>query len=199
MHDIPVQQRFFDELACEWDQLNDSGKTDRIETILRSKVPPLSGPILDIGSGTGILVPLLSRINGHYIFELDIAHNMLKIAKQKMAYLNHHSFVHADAHRIPFNGDRIGTVFCFCVYPHFNNAERAIGEIYRVLRKGGRLIILHLMNHQELNAMHASKNEVVAGDVLPPVEQLALELEQKGFRVTHAEEDTGLYLLVAGK
>jgi len=199
MHNILVQQKFFDELACEWDQLNGSGKTEKIEAILKSKVPPLSGPVLDIGSGTGILLPLLSRLNGHYIFELDIARNMLKMAKQKMVYMNHHSFVHADAHHIPFNECSIGTAFCFCVYPHFNNPERAIEEIYRVLRNGGHMILLHLMNHEELNAMHASKNEVVAGDMLPPVKQLATELERIGFEVTHAEEDTGLYLLVAGK
>lgn len=199
MHEVLIQQRFFDDLACEWDQINGSGKKDKIEEILHTKIPPLSGPVLDVGSGTGILVPLLSRLIEHHIFELDVARKMLKTARYKLQNMNHHSFVHADAHQVPFADRTFGTVFCFCVYPHFYNPGQATREIHRVLKSGGRMIVLHLMNHQELNAMHASKNEVVAGDVLPQAGKLAERLETSGFRIVHCEEASGLYLVIGEK
>lgn len=199
MQDPYTQQRFFDEVACEWDEINDSDKYETIRRIFESKLLPLTGPVLDVGCGTGILLPLLAQLNSTYVHELDISGQMLRMARNKFQSSNHHSYLQADAHFLPCQDCRFGTVFCFCVYPHFYDQEQATDEIYRVLLEGGRMIVLHLMDHQELNQMHASKNKVVAGDILPPAGILAGRLRRRGFRIEHCEERAGFYLVTGIK
>lgn len=199
MHDLHTQRHFFDQVACEWDQINDSCKYDKIRDIFESRILPLQGPVLDVGCGTGILLPLLSAMSGSYVHELDISRQMLNIARNKFLTMNHHSYLQSDAHFLPYQDNRFGTVLCFCVYPHFYDRDLATKEFLRVLQKHGRIIVLHLMDHLELNHMHASKNEVVSQDILPPADRLAEMMRHQGFRIEHCEERSGLYLVTGRK
>ncbi len=199
MRHVLQQRAFFDDLATEWDILNDPDNVSRLTDIFRQRIPELPAPILDAGSGTGILLPILQQLYGHFVFEMDVAGKMLRVAREKFVHLNHHGFLQADAHHMPIGDERLGSVVCFSVYPHFHNPEDVATEIRRVLKKRGYIVILHLMNHEELNAMHAGKNEVVAGDRLPPAEKLAGRIASYGFHVVECEERSGFYLVVGQK
>lgn len=191
------KQAFFDEVVPRW-ILDTEERSARLRDIFSRYHLPLAGPILDVGGGAGILLPLL---RGHApaapIVELEVSMEMLRMARRLHDGLANIAYVQADGHRLPFPDARFGSIHCFSVFPHLHERAAAIAELRRCLRPGGRLCILHLMGHEQLNDLHRDAGRVVAEDVLPPVETLAELLRPAGFDVTHAEERPDIYLLIA--
>lgn len=197
MNALYDKQSFFDEVVPRW-ILDTEERSERLRELFDRYHLPLAGPILDVGGGAGILLPLLRGFApAAPIVELEVSMEMLRMARQLHASLTDIWYVKADGHRLPFPPARFGSIHCFSVFPHLHDRAAAIGELRRCLRPGGRLCILHLMGHEQLNDLHREAGRVVAHDVLPPVDLLADTLRPAGFEVTHAEERPDLYLLLA--
>lgn len=156
--------------------------------------------ILDIGSGTGILLSLLYKAtNGEgEIVSLDIAEEMLKQAKNN----GHHSnidYVHADVASIPLSSDTFDLVICYSCFPHFSDKTKALAEITRVLRKGGRLAICHTASRQEINELHHSIGGVVGSDSIPDKATMRELLEASGLKPIEVLDEERRYLVIASK
>ena len=190
------KQLFFDDVAPRWVR-DEEERSARLAGLFSSGILPVSGPVLDVGTGTGILLPHLRASGCDAIDACEISEAMLRTAQERHGNVPGVRFLRCDAHRLPVRDASYGTVHCFSVYPHFDDPDRAIAEFRRVLRAGGSLCVLHLMDHMELNALHRDAGHAVAHDVLPPVKTLADTLTSSGYRVLHAEERPGLYLLHA--
>lgn len=201
MKALEQSQKFFDERAAYWDDGCDNEKFLRIKSLLIQHSIQLISPFLDLGSGTGILIPLLKSMskNGETLIECDISWNMLIQAKQKHTWQNHIHYIQGDAHSLPFPADHFGSVICFSVFPHFHQPGQAIAEIHRILHSGGNLVILHLMGHKQLNELHRQAGEAVKRHRLPAAIDLAQELRQVRFRINRLAEEADLYLIVAEK
>ncbi len=193
-------REFFNHYAENWEETSEERKA--LKNIFSSLKLDLAGNILDVGCGTGILVPVVAETsaNKHYLIELDMAKEMLRQNRRrwsspagKIAYLN------ADVHSLPFPDGRINTLLCFAAFPHFQDKPAVIREFYRVLPSGGILLILHLMSSQKLNEFHRDVGSVVGNDRLPPVDVLSDELARSGFKILHQEERDDLYLIYARK
>ncbi len=193
------RQAFFDDFVPRW-ILDTEERSIRLEAIFRAHEIPLAGPILDVGGGAGILLPLLRSHAERetLIVELEISREMLRMGKQLHGDLPRISYIQADGHVLPFPDDYFGSVHCFSAFPHFHERGKVLREFHRCMRPGGRLCILHLMAHEELNALHRDAGRVVAEDHLPPVEVLAGIVGEAGFDVDLAIERSDLYLLTAG-
>ncbi len=130
--------------------------------------------ILDLCCGTGDLtVKLAKKANGDSeVIGYDFSEHMLEIARQKLE--KHHlnvDLVAGDVAQMPFENDffdSIGTTFGFrnLVYEN-ENREKHLEEIYRVLKKGGQLVIAESSKPgsafvrfflQHLSAFHCFKN-----------------------------------------
>lgn len=197
MDELFEKQAFFDEVVPRWILDTEERSARLYELFVRFELP-LTGPILDVGGGAGILLPLLRGFAAAApIVELEVSMEMLRMAKTLHASLNDVTYVMADGHRLPFPSAHFGSIHCFSVFPHLHDRATAIGELHRCMRPGGHLCILHLMGHEQLNDLHREAGRVVAEDVLPPVDMLADILRPAGFEVTHAEEHPDLYLLLA--
>lgn len=98
--------------------------------------------VLDIACGTGELARRLAR-RGWQVVGLDLCPSMLRCARHK---LNGEArlvrFVEADSECIPFAADSFDTVTCANAFHHFPNQQMVIREALRVLRPGGRLLVL---------------------------------------------------------
>lgn len=156
--------------------------------------------ILDIGSGTGILLPLLHKITKgrSKIVSLDIAEEMLKQARNN----GHHSnieYVHADVIAIPFSSDTFDLVICYSCFPHFLDKIKALAEIARVLRKDGRLAICHTASRQEINELHHSIGGVVKHDTIPDKAAMRELLEACGLNPIEILDEKHRYLAIASK
>jgi ubiquinone/menaquinone biosynthesis C-methylase UbiE len=191
---------FFDQRAHKWDSMTMPGTNDRIAAILsRLEIDP-DGRVLDIGSGTGILLPfLLKRLDvSGSIVEMDIAAGMLKKGREKESD-GRIAFVQGDAHSLPFASAAFDLVLCHNTFPHFADKMRALREISRVTAAGGRLVISHTMSREAVNSLHRDIGGVVGHDQLPEDGALVRWLEQAGFRWPSIENVPERYLVVAWK
>ncbi len=81
---------FFDALAPSWDENEIRSTPERVQHIL-SKLPISKGmDVLDLGTGTGVLVPYLSEMVGTegHVAAIDLSEGMLSIARKKYGHLS---------------------------------------------------------------------------------------------------------------
>ncbi|RSN24389.1 SAM-dependent methyltransferase [Amycolatopsis sp. WAC 04169] len=100
-----------------------------------------TGEVLEVAVGTGLNLPLYPgevTLTG-----IDLSDGMLAIARGRAERLGHPvTLRRADAHDLPFDADSFDTVVCtlgLCAIP---DDGKALREMTRVLRPGGRLILL---------------------------------------------------------
>ena len=198
---LQISRQFFDVKAGCWDDEQEDQRQTRIWSIMRQYDIDLPAPCLDVGSGTGVLIPLLKRINpnGNLLIEYDISAEMLRKARRKEGQHASLAFLQGDAHDLPLPSDVFASVVCFSVFPHFHDPVRAIREFRRVLRKNGVLFILHLMGHERLNQLHGRIGEAVKEHRLPDADNLAETLRQNAFKIEQVAESDDLYLIFGRK
>jgi ubiquinone/menaquinone biosynthesis C-methylase UbiE len=201
MTELELTRQFFDEKAEIWDSHDRMKKEQRLHKILSKIIPELNSPVLDMGSGTGILVPVLDNIidTPDQVVEFDISRSMLSKTKDKYRIKNNINFVQSDAHILPFIDKSFASIVCFAVYPHFHSPMKAVQEFHRVLNDRGIFIILHLMGHRELNAMHEEAGSVVCRHALQPVGVVSRQIAEQSFNIIDTREQEDLYLIVAQK
>lgn len=96
--------------------------------------------ILDIGCGTGeVLARLLSKNPQLKASGLDLSTEMLKLAKDKLG--NGVELKQGDSEKLPWEKASFNMVICTDSFHHYPNPQRVLAEIYRVLKRGGTLII----------------------------------------------------------
>jgi ubiquinone/menaquinone biosynthesis C-methylase UbiE len=97
--------------------------------------------VLEIGCGTGNGSKLIKKyFNPKKITSIDLDEKMIKIAnkKNKDRIIK---FQQADAEKLPFKNHEFDAVFEFTVLHHVTDWEKALKEIFRVLKPGGYFVI----------------------------------------------------------
>ena len=97
--------------------------------------------VLDVATGTG-LVALKIANRGSKIYAVDISEPMIEEAKKKMEgnEIKNIEFSVEDAYSLPFDSEMFDTVICNNALHNMINPQKALFEIRRVLKPGGRLI-----------------------------------------------------------
>jgi demethylmenaquinone methyltransferase/2-methoxy-6-polyprenyl-1,4-benzoquinol methylase len=139
----------FSDIARTYDALNhglslnsDRRWRRRAVTILNPRAGQI---ILDGCCGTGDLAFEIARqAPGARVVASDFALPMLRIAQQKDARVKI-PFVAGDALRLPFRAAAFDAVAVAFGARNFEDTRAGIGEAFRVLRPGGRLLILEFM------------------------------------------------------
>ena len=139
-----------------------------------------SGLILDLACGKGVLRDSLNEnIPGAKIVYIDKAFAMIKGLKE--TYPDELA-IRGEGENIPFDEDKFDAVIIFNSFPHFVDKEKTIAECYRVLKKGGRLIIGHSMTPEEINQLHRDVGEAVANHQLPEKDTFIEMFKKSGFK-----------------
>ena len=99
-------------------------------------VPQL--PLLEVGSGEGAN---LFNLNLKNLSGIDFSSERVEFAKSKNPEC---SFTVREAQHLPFDNESFNTVFCRDLLHHLSNDDKikAIEEMWRVLKKSGRLVIV---------------------------------------------------------
>jgi SAM-dependent methyltransferase len=95
---------------------------------------PNAGPILDLGCGTGGMLPHLQRFGS--VVGLDSADEAARGCRQRLV-----PFALGWGSRLPFRDGAMGTVAALDVIEHVADDLGVLREMYRVLRPGGLLLI----------------------------------------------------------
>ncbi len=131
----------FDGVARRYDVTNDA-MTFGLARLWRREITRAVDPrpgerILDLAAGTGVSsVPLQAA--GAQVVAGDISEGMLAVGRQKRPEI---TFVHADATDLPFADAEFDAVTITYGLRNVQDPERALGEMLRVLKPGGRLVV----------------------------------------------------------
>jgi len=193
-------QEYFDQLAPTWDKELTPEKLQCLGDIVKELDIKPGYYVLDIGSGTGVLLPFLIAELGDEgrILALDLSAEMLGQAKAK-DFPPIVGFAQADVLAIPLADNSVDLAICNSVFPHFSDKAKALREMARVLTNNGRLVICHAMSREMINQLHQSAGGIVAGDLLPGESQLRKLTKRAGFKITRYEDTPERYLVTAEK
>lgn len=126
-----------------------SGNLASAERLLKCRVFDLRGltSILDVGSGTGQLTrPLLKYADAAaQVCCSDLSMNMLRRGKARVRDQRPH-FLCCDLERLPFRSESFDGVLCGFVLEHFPDPREGLSEMVRVMRPGGRLMLLFMVD-----------------------------------------------------
>lgn len=139
----------FDTISGNYDNLN-RVISFGIDVKWRKKVLKIiskSNPktILDIATGTGDLAILMAQTHADKIIGLDISAGMLEVGKQKIAdkdLSNRIEMVLADSENMPFEDHYFDAITVAFGVRNFENLEKGLSEILRVLKPNGTFVIL---------------------------------------------------------
>jgi arsenite methyltransferase len=103
--------------------------------------------VVDVGSGPGLLAAEMAAQVGPAgrVIGLDLSDSMLALSRQRFGDLATGEclrFLKADAARLPFADHRFDVAVSTQVYEYVPDVPAALAELYRVLRPGGRVLIL---------------------------------------------------------
>jgi glycosyltransferase involved in cell wall biosynthesis/ubiquinone/menaquinone biosynthesis C-methylase UbiE len=98
--------------------------------------------VLEIGGGMGTDLSQFAS-NGSIVTDVDLSGGHLQIAQENFRLRGLAGrFVHHDAETLPFDDDAFDLVYSNGVLHHTPNTKRAVAEILRVLKPGGRAIVM---------------------------------------------------------
>lgn len=106
------------------------------------------GDVLDVGSGDGAAAMALAPYS-RSLTCIDQNARMIDAAKERLARFPHVRAQVADVHELPFPEASFDAVLVFHTLTYAEHPARALAECARVLRPGGRLVLLCLDQHQQ--------------------------------------------------
>jgi SAM-dependent methyltransferase len=134
---VALQDRIFaacyDPLSARWEKRHGAD-------LRRKLLAHARGRVLEIGVGTGLSLPHYPPVDE--LVATDPSKPMLRRAKRRAEGAGRDvTFVEAHAEVLPFEDESFDTVVSMVVLCTVENPERALQEIRRVLRPGGRFLL----------------------------------------------------------
>jgi demethylmenaquinone methyltransferase/2-methoxy-6-polyprenyl-1,4-benzoquinol methylase len=139
----------FDTISGNYDNLNrvisfgiDIKWRKKVLQIVSKSNPKI---ILDIATGTGDLAILMAQTNAKKIVGLDISAGMLEVGIKKIAAKNLSNTIEmilADSENMPFEDNYFDAITVAFGVRNFENLEKGLAEILRVLKPNGVFVIL---------------------------------------------------------
>lgn len=164
-------QEYFSNYAEEWDHLRSLHvPDDKVEQAIVDMVGSRAIPaLLDIGTGTGRVLELLGPQANRGV-GIDLSREMLAIARTKLAAagLQQCGVQLGDLYDLPFAPNSFDVVVVHQILHLLDDASGAITEAARVLKPGGRLLVVDFAPHaiEVLRDQHAHRRLGFASDTV---------------------------------
>ena len=145
MNDKKIDAASYDAVAAEFDRL-----AERLSAPIAMRMIELAqlkpwNCILDVGTGTGLVALRVARLlTGGRVIGIDHSPGMIEqaCAKARRSGLGEVvTFRLSDAEQLEFPDQSFDVVLSLYALFHFPEPLRALGEMYRVLRPGGHVVI----------------------------------------------------------
>jgi demethylmenaquinone methyltransferase / 2-methoxy-6-polyprenyl-1,4-benzoquinol methylase len=154
-------RKLFDDISGRYDFLNhflsfgiDRRWRKKFVRVLAGSPPRR---ILDVATGTGDLAIAMAGMSPEKIVGIDISDRMMEIGKKKVEAKHFDriiEFLQGDAESIPFPDSSFDAVTVAFGVRNFENLEKGLSEMKRILRPGGTMLILEF-SHPETGAVRS--------------------------------------------
>ncbi len=181
---------YFDELAGKFGRNYVPGRSWQglAETLL-TLMPPMV--IADLGAGEGTFSQLLAR-RSKKVIAIDNSEKMVEYGRELAAKhgVKNLEYRKGDLEEVPIRDATVDLAFFSQALHHAQHPERAVAEAWRILKPGGRIVVLDLLRHS-----YEEARELYADLWLGFTEvEVTRFLRQAGFKnietsVVHSEED----------
>lgn len=175
------ERSFFDKLSSTWDDDEILSAPEKINRILDEIGIKENDEILDLGTGTGVLLPFLAERtgNGGSITAVDFSKGMLEKAKAKFSNLiPKPAFLNLDFENETIPGE-FDHILLYSVYPHLHQPVETLKWLYKVnLKEKGVISIAFPCGPDFINKIHEDRH--AESGTLPPATDLAVFLTQQG-------------------
>lgn len=162
---------YFSRVADDWDKLRalHYSEADIEKAVLAAAGAGPFELVIDFGTGTGRMLALFAgkarRVEG-----IDLSHQMLTVARSKLQEVGagNASVRHGDATATPYPDDCASLVIIHQVLHFLDDPARALNEAARVLKPGGKLVVVDFAPHtlEHLRTDHAHRHLGVSEDDL---------------------------------
>jgi ArsR family transcriptional regulator len=143
-------QEFFASSAGQWDRVRDELFGDRFHLAALAAFADPSWTVGDLGCGTGqvsaALAPFVAKVVG-----VDESAAMLQAAKKRLLAFTNVDLRRGDLEELPIDDRRLDAATMMLVLHHLPSPEKAIAEVARVLKPGGRVVIVDMLPHDRDN------------------------------------------------
>lgn len=150
--------------------------------------------ILDVGAGTGVLIPYFLKYNPKKIIACDLSKRMLNYLKQQFPEVETYLM---DIRDLPLPNAYIDVAFLNAVWPNIGDKPGALKNLYRMLKDNGRIII----SHPEGKAFVNNLKKILPFPInsLPEKEELRKFLKKFGFSLKNFIDEHRFYFALAFK
>jgi len=144
-------QAYFREHAGEWDKIRALHVAEKeVEAAMDEALGP--GPfslLVDLGTGTGRMLELFGPRASHAL-GFDLSHDMLTYARMKLerAGLANAQARHGDLYNVPLADGAADAVLLHQVLHFLDDPAAAIAEAARLLKPGGKLLVVDFAPHE---------------------------------------------------
>lgn len=138
---------FFGQVAGRWEEVRaELFGTDYVLPTLLALLPP-HWTVLDLGTGTGSMAAELAPVVARVV-AVDREQAMLDAARARVVGAANVELVRASLHDLPLDAASVDAGLCCLVLHHQAELAPILREARRVIRPGGRLVILDMVEHE---------------------------------------------------
>ena len=189
-----LQREKFDTIVHRFEPPLPEGVPERLERIVAAAAITAGEVVLDVGTGTGILVPLIQQYRPGRIYACDLSRKMLRQLRKNYAGVE---TILADVRDVTLPAASIDAVFINACYPNIADKAGTFANLAKMVKPAGRLVISHPLGKAFVDILKKSASFPL--DDFPTDLEATKLLGPFGFEVTALVDEPELYILLAEK
>lgn len=191
-------REFFNNLAEKWDSMC-CHPEEKVNHVFDKIKLEKGNHVLDIGSGTGIIIPYIEKEIGESgkLVALDLSEKMIEVSKKKNDYKNLSFYVGDFNLYNPL--EKYDCIIAYSCYPHFNDREVFFKKANSLLKKGGKAVIAHIESRQKINSRHNDIEDHIHSNDLVEANETSKIMNEHGFNTIYTEDNSEYYICIGEK
>jgi len=172
----PHKDRGMEGMVAKWYTTNTGKSLDEFAKLARriANQLPRGSTVLEVAPGPGYFCIELAKLGSYAIIGLDISHTFVEIASKKAAEAGVQvDFQQGNASSMPFTNDTFDFLLCRAAFKNFAQPVRALQEMSRVLKPGGRGLIIDLRKDASMESINHEVESMGLGTVNKVLTKLA--------------------------
>ena len=139
-------QEFFSSSAGQWDRMREELFGDRFHLAALAAFADSTWTIGDLGCGTGQVSAAIAPFVAHVV-AVDASAAMLQAARKRLHGIDNIELRRGELESLPIDDARLDAATLMLVLHHVPEPQRALTDVARVLKPGGRAVVVDMLPH----------------------------------------------------